>query len=126
MYQKDYILRLIEEAAAFFAKLLSRKNNGNEKEMLEIIDYSYQHIFGIDKNNSTQEIIAVLQNNNRNSFSFVELLSDFICEEADTTNNLSLYQKSYELLLYVDENDSETFSLARKNKLEKLSKILKQ
>ena len=125
MYQRDYILKLIEEAAKFFAKLLSLKNNGEQKEMLEIIYYSYQHIFGIDKNKSTEEIITDLQRNNRNSFTFVELLSDFINEEANVTNNLSLYQKSFELLLYVDENDKETFSLTRKNKLEKLAEILK-
>jgi len=125
MYQRDYILKLIEEAAKFLAKLLSLKNNGGQKEMLEIIYYSYQHIFGIDKNKSSEEIITDLQRNNRNSFSFIELLSDFISEEANITNNHSLYQKSFDLLLYVDENDKETFSLTRKNKLEILAEILK-
>ena len=125
MYQTDYILRLIEAAAKFLATLLSLKNKGKQKEVLEVIYYSYQHIFGIDKNKSAEEIITDLQRNNRNSFSFIELLSDFISEEANITNNHSLYQKSFDLLLYVDENDKETFSLARKNKLEKLSKVLK-
>jgi len=129
MYQTDYILRLIEDAARFLAGILSAQKIGKQKDALEMIYTAYQSVFAIDKNEietkSIQDIILHFQENNKNSMPLIELFSDFLQEEANVTNSLSLYQKSFELLSYIDQNDKETFSLSRKNKLEKLSEILK-
>lgn len=134
MYQKDYILKLIEQAAKLIQQILTLNKDGKQKEALEIINISYQSVFGLTKDEIIEQTAAKIttkfQNNSKNSLQLLELLSDFLYQEALMSENkdiqIKLLKKSYDLIKYVDENDFENFSFIRKNKKESLFKFLSE
>lgn len=134
MYQKDYILKLIEQAAKLIQQILTLNKDGKQKEALEIINISYQSVFGLTKDEIIEQTAAKIttkfQNNSKNSLQLLELLSDFLYQEALMSENkdiqIKLLKKSYDLIKYVDENDFENFSFIRKNKKESLFKVLSE
>ena len=58
MYQKDYILKLIEQAAKLIQQILTLNKDGKQKEALEIINISYQSVFGLTKDEIIEQTAA--------------------------------------------------------------------
>ena len=131
MIQKDYILRLIEEAAKVLAKALKLKNDGDYEQAKQILDEAYNDILKIDKNAalfvSNNEFIAYLTNGLQLEPGKIEILANFFTEDASIEENIltkkNLIEKALLLYKYIGESD-KTFSFERINKTTRLQKML--
>lgn len=49
MFSEDYVLRMIRQATAVFAKLIGLKNSGQYQEALQVIDQTLEQLLDLDK-----------------------------------------------------------------------------
>lgn len=130
MIQKDYILRLIEEAAKVLAIALKLKNDGDFDAAEQTLDNAYGDILKIDKKDvlfvSNDELIPYLTNGLKMETGKLEILANFFTEDsffeknAETKRNL--IEKALILLQHINKID-KTFSFERINKIERLKKV---
>lgn len=122
MYRKDYLIRLLEEAAKVLSELLLYRNRNNFQESEKLIDYCYADVLKIDRefvlSSSVGRIIESLGGNV--DFQLLETLSQLLYEEAVVTDEndrkLKLLEKSNELSLYLEQHEP-VFSLSRQERL---------
>ena len=128
MYQKDYILRLIEACSDALARIIGLKEEGKNKLALDEIKRTYIEMLKINidviLNSSTNEIENI-------EIEKLEMISDLLKIEAEVEfvegneqNAIMLFKKSLEILVLVDEKQT-TFSFERKNKITELKNLLK-
>ena len=130
MFEKDYIMRLIQQ---FFETLeliikgggknIQEKINdiyiayiGKEKEFFQ--EQNYEHILDFIEEYPNQEKIFR-----------VEMLAELLFQDAILQSNISvkinLLRKSYNLLLILDKQ-SKTFSLERQTKMDNILDLLNE
>ena len=109
MFQRDYILRMIEQFTKALAKILFNKSLNNYEAALEELHNNYKGVFGIDKEliavSSAEEIVALLKLKNIADPKVDIMLAEYLSEEADiqnivsngTCDKSSLDQKALEL-----------------------------
>ena len=113
MFQRDYILRMVEQFTTVLAKILLKKKSDNFASALDEIQQNYKSIFGVDKElvdvSSAQEIISLLRLQKKDNPIIYLMIADFLKEEAELNDQLknctnsavnSKYQKA--LMLYLD------------------------
>jgi len=131
LIQKDYILRLIEEAAKVLAIALKLKNDGDFDMAEQTLDKAYGDILKIDKKDvlfvSNNELISYLTDGLKMETAKLEILANFFTEdsffEKDTETQRNLIEKVLILLQHINKID-KTFSFERINKTERLKKAL--
>jgi len=86
MFQRDYILRMIEQFVKVLAKILFNKEAKNYSTALDEIQQSYHGIFGIDKElisiSSAEEIVSLLKLQGKSEPKVFIMLAEFLKEEA--------------------------------------------
>jgi len=127
MYQKDFLLRMIEMLGLFVAEILRRIKKGDFQEATLLIDHAYQdllkrNVIFFDKiplRNLTDSLIQEYNYTNGH----LEILSELFYTQAELNyaqNNqdesLKYYQKSLHLLNFVIE-ESKTFNFDKQTKL---------
>lgn len=131
MIQKDYILRLIEEAAKVLAVAFRLKNDADFDAAKKIIDDAYSKLLKVDKSDvlyvANDELIFVLTDNLQFDLKKIEILANFFAEDASLENNVlikrNLIEKSLLMIEYISKQD-KIFSFERIAKLEKLKQML--
>jgi hypothetical protein len=131
LIQKDYILRLIEEAAKVLAIALKLKDEGDFDAAEQALENAYGDILKIDKKDvlfvSNNELIPYLTNGLKMENGKLEILANFFTEdsffEKNTETKRNLTQKALILLQHINKTD-KTFSFERINKTERLKKTL--
>lgn len=130
MYQKDYILRMIEMLGELIRAILGLITRGNFQQAEEKLneayltflrkDASFFHLIPLDKLTST----LLTEHNYTNGH--LEILAELFLAEAklqdargNHSESLSLYEKSLTLFLFTDEN-FKTYSEDRIEKMEKI------
>lgn len=92
MFQRDYILRMIEQFVKVLAKILFNKEAKNYSTALDEIRQSYHSVFGIDKElisiSSAEEIVTLLKLQGRAEPKVFIMLAEFLKEEADLHKEL--------------------------------------
>lgn len=87
MFQRDYILRMIEQFVKVLAKILFNKEAKNYSTALDEIRQSYHSVFGIDKElisiSSAEEIVSLLKLQGKSEPKVFIMLAEFLKEEAD-------------------------------------------
>ncbi len=131
MIQKDYILRLIEEAAKVLAQIFKLKENRDFDSARKTLDKAYTEILKIDKFEilirPTEKLITYLTLDLKLEPGKIEIISDFLAEDAFLETDLivkkNLIEKSLLLTNYVNEFD-KTFSFERVAKVKQLKEML--
>lgn len=127
MYQKDFILRMIEMLGLFVAEILRRIKKGDFQEATLLIDHAYQdllkrNVIFFDKiplRNLTDSLIQEYNYSNGH----LEILSELFYAQAELNyaqekqdESLKYYPKALYLLNFVIE-ESKTFSFEKQSKL---------
>ncbi len=131
MIQKDYILRLIEEAAKVLAQIFKLKENRDFDSARKTLDKAYTEILKIDKFEilirPTEKLIPYLTLDLKLEPGKIKIISDFLAEDAFLETDLivkkNLIEKSLLLTNYVNEF-GKTFSFERVAKVKQLKEML--
>lgn len=87
MFQRDYILRMMEQFTKVLAKVLFNKQTKNYEAAHDEIRKSYRTIFGIDEviiyASSAEEIVELLKLRGKNDPKVYIILAELLREEAD-------------------------------------------
>lgn len=127
MYQKDFILRMIEMLAELVAGILGLISKGDFQKASQSIDNAYQDLLKqdagyFDKIPLNQLTNSLIQEHNYTS-GHLEILSELIYTQAELSyahrnynESLEYYQKSLFLLEFVIK-ETQTFSFEKQSRL---------
>ncbi len=111
MFQRDFILRMIEQFSKVLAKVLFNKEAKNYEVAHDEIRKSYKIIFGIDCEiisiSSPDEILSLLKFGNKDNPEAIIMIAELIKEEVDINHCMGVgleelvyqYQKALSLFL---------------------------
>ncbi len=130
MYQKDFILRIIEEFFTFLSRILKLKSGKEYEKALELIDEAAKYFLKINLNEVVQngqlneEILSTL------SFDQLKILAELLKVKADIFNETNLrfsavsnYQFSLGLYEHI-QSSSGNYSVEVADKILEIKRIL--
>mgnify|MGYP003563505464 CR=1 FL=1 len=134
MFQRDYILRLIEEFAKFLAAITGLKADGNLEEALKKIDEAYNELLEVNpkmiKSLREDEVLDYLQKEKEYDKQQLNMVAELLyqegmiyVEEGDPVSAGNVLKKSKILIGYLMDNDS-TFSFDWYEKLHEIDHAL--
>jgi hypothetical protein len=134
MFQRDYILRLIEEFAKFLAAITGLKAGGNLEEALKKIDEAYNELLEVNpkmiKSLSEDEVLDFFQKEKKYDNQQLNMAAELLyqegmiyVEEGDPVSARNVLEKSKILIGYLMDNDS-TFSFDWYEKLHEIDHAL--
>lgn len=134
MFQRDYILRLIEEFAKFLAAITGLKAGGNLEEALKKIDEAYNEILELNpkliKSLNNDEVLDYCKKEKRYDNQQMNMVAELLyqegmiyAEEGDPVSARNVLEKSKVLIGYLMDNDS-TFSFDWYEKLHEIDHVL--
>ena len=134
MFQRDYILRLIEEFAKFLAVITGLKAGGNLEEALKKIDEAYNEILELNpkliKSLNNDEVLDYCKKEKRYDNQQMNMVAELLyqegmiyAEEGDPVSARNVLEKSKVLIGYLMDNDS-TFSFDWYEKLHEIDHVL--
>lgn len=132
MFQKDYILRIIEELAKLLARVLGLIKNNDFEPAENLLEKAYE-LLKLDrswKDKSIPEIIKHL-NSMESSFGQMEAIADILRTEGDfyfaqeRPEAEQYWLKALAIYEYIEKSD-KVFSFERNNKLNDLKVLLNQ
>ncbi|MDX2429616.1 MAG: hypothetical protein QNK35_01705 [Bacteroides sp.] len=132
MYQKDYILRMVEQMAELVAGILGLIKEGDFPKATQSIENAYQDLLKEDAAFFSTIPLADLTQNLIQEHNYtnghLEILSQLFYAQAELDyaqgnrdSGLQYYQKSLLLLEFVLE-DSNSFSIDKKSRLSSMQK----
>ena len=102
MFQRDYILRMMEQFTKVLAKVLFNKQTKNYEAAHDEIRKSYRTIFGIDEviiyASSAEEIVELLKLRGKNDPKVYIILAELLREEADLFRESGLAKEEYAIV----------------------------
>ena len=135
MYQKDYILRMIEEMGRFLALLFGLIRKGEYRKASDQLEKMYYDILkedaaffrGISEEDLTEELLE--KHNYTNGH--LEIMAELFNAEAvlcvalkDNAGALSFSSRSLKLFRFIDA-EYKTYSRERLNKIEEIEERIK-
>ena len=135
MYQKDFIMRMIEMIADLIALILGLIKKGNLPQATKLLDNAYREFLkkdasffrSLSKDKLTKELLT--EHNYTNDH--LKILSELFFAEGelnivkgDKENGLSYYEKSLILLEFTEQN-SNSFSLSNQSKISLLKEKIR-
>jgi hypothetical protein len=136
MYQKDYILRMIEEMTKFLAVVLGLMKKGDYQKASEHLASSYYELLKEDaayfRNIPEEELTHELLENHNYTNGHLEILAELFNTEAelcqakrDNPGNLIYSLKSLRLFRFVDK-EYKTYSQERIDKMTAIEEKIRQ
>lgn len=132
MYQKDYILRMIEMVGQLIAAILAKIRKGEYVTAHRQLSNLYYDVLKEDAtyfhNIPENELTTTILHNHNYTNEHLEILAELFNAEAELSiaeekniNAVSYLRKSLIILEYIDA-EQKTYSLERINKMESLRK----
>ena len=136
MYQRDYILRMIEKIGVLVKGILGRIKKGDFQEASESIDNAYQDVLKEDAAFFNNIPLARLTDNLIGEHNYtnghLEILSELFYAQAELSyaqgirdESLKHYQKSLKLIEFVSE-ESKSFSLDKQSRISSIKKRISE
>jgi len=127
MYQKDYILRLIEAFSFALAKILGFKNKGEYKLAMDEIHRIYSEMLKLNIKDIKNLPLANMKIIEIEKLEMIaELLKvegEIADEDGHDNKSINLLNKALQIFKYVDTHTT-TFSFDRKNKIAEIENKL--
>lgn len=132
MYQKDYLLRIIEQFVAALQKLINNIRNNPNEESLEEVTQHYENLIEVEELKSSYPLNAELYHlliEKRLNEKSIEQVCNLLLEEANLLRLISNKNLAYnqlqkaQFLLTKLENESITYSITRLQLLNKATEI---
>ena len=132
MYQKDYILRMIEMIADLIAGILGRIKKGELKQASDELKRIYSDFLREDssffESIPEEELTDKLLQNHNYTNGHLEILAELFNVEAELrlaqgnkTGSLEFSKKSLKIFEFLD-NEQKTYSFEKINKMEEIRK----
>jgi hypothetical protein len=132
MYQKDYILRMIEMIADLIAGILGRIKKGELKQASDELKRIYSDFLRQDssffESIPEEELTDKLLQNHNYTNGHLEILAELFNAEAELrlaqdnkSGSLEFSKKSLKIFEFLD-NEQKTYSFERINKMEEIRK----
>ena len=136
MYQRDYILRMIEKIGVLVSGILGRIKKGEFQEASQSIDNAYQDVLKEDaaffNNIPLAGLTDSLIGEHNYTNGHLEILSELFYAQAELSfaqgirnESLQYYQKSLKLLDFVTE-ESKSFSLDKQSRISSIKKRISE
>lgn len=136
MFQRDYLLKQIEDFARFLGVLLKLRKEGNHQVALQEIDEAYKGLLRVDKSvvveTPAEELIQALIKQNDIPLHKLKMLVDLLFEEGENllaldhiAKSREAFQRSLILMNYVNDHD-EVFSMEWMTKESRIQEFLKK
>lgn len=136
MYQKDYILRLIEEMTKFLAVVFGLMKKGEYQEASEHLEKTYYELLKQDaayfRKIPQDDLTSDLLKKHNYTNGHLEILAELFNAEAeirkakgDIKGNISFSQKSLILYRFVDK-ELRTYSQERLDKIARIESRIKE
>lgn len=130
MYQRDFILRMIEELAAAIGKILGLIKKGDYQQASLSLENAYydmlKHDAAFFQNIPKEDLTAKLLTEHHYTHGHLEILSELFYAQAELDyaqgndkNSLAFYEKSLILLEFVIK-ESKTFSVEKQSKIDRI------
>jgi hypothetical protein len=136
MYQKDYILRLIEQVFKFISEVLNLIKKGELNEASEQLEKSYYDFLKEDavvfRNIEEKQLTGKLLQEHNYTNGHLEILAELFNAEAKLEQAKGHRKESFEysrktlLLLEFIDREFKTYSAERLEKIEEIKNRLKQ
>jgi hypothetical protein len=135
LYKQDFIERIIEQGVIVLRTLCGMDNPKNEEvediqiQLKDLYKNYFNKHYTFFYNENIETIINSIkeEHNSKDSLKLFELLADFLFTDAKHQNDKFLQKqltaKAYDLLNYI-ENNSDTYSINRNNKVTELREYL--
>jgi hypothetical protein len=124
MYRRTYISKVLEELSALARRLQALRNEGKQTEAIDALEHFYKSVFPQQGAGIWEETPEYIISQTQLGIAVLEPLAEVLTEEAAL---LSLQGKPEEaskqgkkaltLLKYLDQSDSLTYSLNRKDRI---------
>ena len=132
MYQKDYILRMIEMIGQLIAAILGKIKKGDYEKASELLGNIYYDVLKEDasffRNLTENELSKDLLQQHNYTNGHLEILAELFNAEAelclakrDRSGSITYSKKSLILFEFID-TDQKTYSLERINRMESIRK----
>jgi len=136
MYQKDFLLRMIEMIAELVAGILGLIKKGDYKQASQSLDYAYSNFLKQDasllQSIPKEELTVTLLREHNYNNGHLEILSELFYAQAELfyaqgkqTESLEFYEKSFILLNFITK-ESESFSLDKQSRLTALQERISE
>jgi hypothetical protein len=127
MFSDDYLLRIIRQATAVFAKIIGLKSVGKYQEALQVIDQTLEQLVGIDAEMirllNDESLYILLTKNEIIDLEKLGFIADLFMEEGDihklrnqNSESINCYMRSltYYLVISINSETSRSIELSRK------------
>jgi hypothetical protein len=136
MYQRDYIMRMIEELVAAIGRILGLIRKGDYQQATQSLENAYYDMLKQDasffQNIPKEELTTKLLREHHFTNGHLEILSELFYAQAELfyaqgkhANGLEFYEKSSVLLDFVVK-ESKTYSAEKQSRLEILKERINQ
>lgn len=135
MIQRDYLLRMIEEAAQVVAALIGMRKGGKYDAMLQLLGETYRAYFPFDgellRNTEEEDVMTLVLEEYGVEEEKLGVLADLLKEEGQYHFDQGQYEQASAsfkrgilILNYLNEQHQEVYSFERMNKLDLLRDLL--
>ena len=136
MFQKDYFMRHVEEAAKVIARALGLEEQGELDKALEVVNEAWTGLLELDinavKNMPESELISYLMGDLQFSLDKLEATADLLFWEghfllhAKRIQNAELSLRKGRIILEHVIREEGTFSMVRDHRMKELERLINQ
>lgn len=98
MFSEDYVLRMIRQATAVFARLMGLKNSGQNQEALQVIDQTLEQLLDLDKETidllDDKSFYLLLTKNDDLDLEKLQFVADLFMEKGNIQRQIKLTNES--------------------------------
>ena len=131
MFSEDYLIRMIKQATAVFARVIGLKSAGKYQEALQAIDQTLEQLFGMDAETirllDDESLYKILMKNEVLDLEKLGFIADLFKEEGDiqklqNQNNESInsYTRSLDYYLMAGLNSETSRPIGLSQKIDEL------
>jgi hypothetical protein len=136
MFQRDFLMRQIEEFGRFMGYLLKLRKEGKNDQALQEIGEVYKGFADLDKalvsSSSTNDLVDLLVNKQHLPVHKLRMVSDLLYEEGENLVELGndkdskcAFKKCLILIRYLQKND-DTYSFEWLTKIKRIEEFLEK
>ncbi len=137
MIERDFIMRMIQEAAQAIAALMGMRQGGQYDAMLQALGETYRAYFPFDgellRNTEEEDFLPLVLQDYGVEEAMLGVLADLLQEEGQYWFYHGAYDKATAnfkrgiwLLQYLNQKEKDLYSFERMNKLSRLKDLLDQ
>jgi len=131
MFSEDYLIRMIRQATAVFARIIGLKSAGQYQEALQVIDQTLEQFLGMDSETirllDDESLFIILMKNEVLDLEKLGFIADLFKEEGDIqklqdqdNEGINCYTRSLNYYLMISSNSGTSRPIELSQKIDEL------